>query len=259
MVTQGNLDGLLLTGVSDEGLDLLERHIELTSDVQTVSLIILQSLPSDVQYDQRAKSWVESYKSILDCWRLWHQRSFFDIEWYKRLSNESPPQQLFVSCNFCGKSVSSYLRLVGRSKQGLEQQQQQLQLQQTHQAQQHFQGKSNISSSTNKLRTQSCPSCRKALPRCSLCLTHLGTPALHWRSSELCHIQQEPTSKLSPFNSWFTWCQTCRHGGHSQHLIAWFQEHVECPVSGCYCKCMSIDPVGSVGSVGSAWDDQSKR
>lgn len=251
MVKQGNLDGLLLTGVSEEGLELLERYIEKTSDVQTVSLVILQSLPCDVHEDPRAKSWVENYKSILDCWRLWHQRAYFDIEWYKRLSNESPPQQLFVSCNFCDKSVSSYLRLVGRSKQGLEAQQQQLQLQQQHQAQQHFQGKSSMSSSSNKTRTQSCPSCRKALPRCALCLTHLGTPAMHWRSAELRHIQQEPTSKLSPFNNWFTWCQSCRHGGHSQHLVTWFKEHVECPVSGCTCRCMTID---NVSRMGGAWD-----
>lgn len=249
MVREGNLDGLLLAGISDEGLELLEKYIERTSDVQTVSLIILQSLPSDVYKDPRARNWVESYKSLLDCWRLWHQRAFFDVEWYKRLANESPPQQLFVSCNFCDKSVSSYLRLVGRSKQGLEQQQQQLQLQQQHQAQQHFLGKTSAgSSSTNKIRTQSCPNCRKALPRCALCLTHLGTPALHWRSSELHHIQQEPINKLSPFSNWFTWCQTCRHGGHSQHIISWFKEHVECPVSGCCCKCMTIDNVSRLGS-----------
>ena len=48
-------------------------------------------------------------------------------------------------------------------------------------------------------------------------------------------------AKLSVFSSWFTWCQTCRHGGHAGHVIEWFLEHVECPVTGCTCKCAQLD------------------
>lgn len=29
--------------------------------------------------------------------------------------------------------------------------------------------------------------------------------------------------KVSEFSNWLTWCQTCRHGGHSAHLLEWFQ------------------------------------
>lgn len=51
----------------------------------------------------------------------------------------------------------------------------------------------------------------------------------------------EYENKLSSFDSWFTWCQTCRHGGHSSHITDWFNEHTRCPVTGCECKCMTLD------------------
>ena len=41
--------------------------------------------------------------------------------------------------------------------------------------------------------------------------------------------------------SWWTWCQTCNHGGHAQHLSHWFEKRVYCPVNGCNCKCWAKD------------------
>ena len=25
------------------------------------------------------------------------------------------------------------------------------------------------------------------------------------------------------FGQWFTWCQSCRHGGHANHIAQWFR------------------------------------
>lgn len=36
---------------------------------------------------------------------------------------------------------------------------------------------------------------------------------------------------------WFTWCQSCRHGGHAIHMYQWFDNHKVCPVSECQCEC----------------------
>lgn len=30
-------------------------------------------------------------------------------------------------------------------------------------------------------------------------------------------------SQLDQFGQWFTWCQTCRHGGHAIHMTEWFE------------------------------------
>uniref|UniRef100_A0A2K5KPH9 GATOR2 complex protein MIOS n=1 Tax=Cercocebus atys TaxID=9531 RepID=A0A2K5KPH9_CERAT len=52
--------------------------------------------------------------------------------------------------------------------------------------------------------------------------------------------------KLAQFNNWFTWCHNCRHGGHAGHMLSWFRDHAECPVSACTCKCMQLDTTGNL-------------
>lgn len=47
--------------------------------------------------------------------------------------------------------------------------------------------------------------------------------------------------KNTEFKNWFTWCQSCHHGGHSQHIEEWFHSNIECPVTGCTCKCPTLD------------------
>ena len=47
--------------------------------------------------------------------------------------------------------------------------------------------------------------------------------------------------KITPFSNFFTWCQMCRHGGHADHISKWFEEHRECPVYSCTCKCADLD------------------
>ena len=44
-----------------------------------------------------------------------------------------------------------------------------------------------------------------------------------------------------PFADWWTWCHTCRHGGHASHLAEWFSKQDMCPVSDCQCRCNSLD------------------
>lgn len=31
------------------------------------------------------------------------------------------------------------------------------------------------------------------------------------------------STKVMEFPNWFTWCQTCRHGGHASHMVHWFK------------------------------------
>nr|XP_006821083.1 PREDICTED: WD repeat-containing protein mio-like [Saccoglossus kowalevskii] len=115
-----------------------------------------------------------------------------------------PSQQVFISCNFCGKSIASNM-LTGSSR-------------------------SRVMTSfgggiANKSKISSCPSCRKPLPRCAICLMNMGTPATPPPTNTTKEEIEELTSdtKRSQFNNWFTWCQTCRHGGHATHMTSWFR------------------------------------
>lgn len=65
------------------------------------------------------------------------------------------------------------------------------------------------------LQLSSCPNCRKPLPRCAICLMHMGTTQGGIGSGD--------NNKIMDFSNWFTWCQSCRHGGHVAHMTHWFE------------------------------------
>lgn len=65
-------------------------------------------------------------------------------------------RQVFVSCNFCGKSISYSCSAMPHQGRGFSQY--------------------GVSGSPTKSKVTSCPGCRKPLPRCALCLMNMGTP-----------------------------------------------------------------------------------
>lgn len=223
----GDLDGILLTGISLDGINLLEKYVNKTTDVQTASLVIVNCVPhisSEVLKDVRVSAWIENYRNLLDMWRLWHQRSLFDIHRNLKDPSQKPPQQVFVTCNFCGNSILTNVLSTGSRPKRFAQ----------------------YSNPSNRTKIMACPGCRKPLPRCALCLVHMGTPSsLSQKQANLDPNAEKPENirSVNPFNNWFTWCQSCRHGGHSNHIVEWFKGHTECPVTGCGCHCMNLDSI----------------
>jgi len=76
----------------------------------------------------------------------------------------------------------------------------------------------------------SCPNCQNPLPRCALCLEHLGTagakvPSRKTSDQQLisnnAHVMTGQNA--NSFSYWFSWCTTCNHGGHSNHISDWFK------------------------------------
>ena len=92
------------------------------------------------------------------------------------------------------------------------------------------------------------PKCKKPLPRCAVCLQHMGCPD---PADAICptalgsppHAPRVWKASSSAFGHWMVWCQSCRHGGHADHMREWFERHDECPVSGCNCRCALLDGV----------------
>ncbi|XP_035110822.1 GATOR2 complex protein MIOS isoform X2 [Callithrix jacchus] len=187
-----------------------------------------QGSPLDVLKDERVQYWIENYRNLLDAWRFWHKRAEFDIHRSKLDPSSKPLAQVFVSCNFCGKSISYSCSAVPHQGRGFSQY--------------------GVSGSPTKSKVTSCPGCRKPLPRCALCLINMGTPVSSCpggtKSDEKVDLSKD--KKLAQFNNWFTWCHNCRHGGHAGHMLSWFRDHTECPVSACTCKCMQLDTTGNL-------------
>ncbi|KAL0984813.1 hypothetical protein UPYG_G00147300 [Umbra pygmaea] len=232
MKEAGNLEGILLTGLTKDGVDLMERYVDRTGDVQTASFCMLKGSPGEVVKDPRVQCWIENYRNLLDAWRFWHKRAEFDIHRSKLDPSSKPLAQVFVSCNFCGKSISYSCSAVPHQGRGFSQY--------------------GVSGSPTKSKVTSCPGCRKPLPRCALCLMNMGTPVSncpdtrHGTGTSDEKVDLTRNNKLSHFNNWFTWCHNCRHGGHAGHMLSWFSDHAECPVSACTCKCMQLDTTGNL-------------
>eukprot|EP01135_Chromosphaera_perkinsii_P001387 Nk52_evm4s166 gene=Nk52_evmTU4s166 len=249
MMLDGNLEGLLLTGLRSIGVGLLEEYVNRTSDVQTASLIMSYSYTSDFR-DPRVNAWVEAYRSLLDSWKMWTERALFDVDRKsKRQSKTVKPkgqqpdnaQQIFVRCNFCSSSICHNMIAPGPGKSRV------------------FDTYSAPGSGPPaRPRVTSCPNCRKPLPRCAVCLFNLGS-STNGPGAKAAYLQKNASGekgagekdnmglKTSHFDDWFTWCQVCRHGGHASHLLEWFEKHDTCPVSQCTCKCAnSVSRVGDV-------------
>lgn len=232
LTNEGNLAGILLTGGGSAAIPLLQQYLDSTGDVQSVSAIASRAFPPElIENDASVSEWISSYRSLLDSWRLWNQRAHFDISLNAKNTNNKPAQQIFVACNFCAKSISAYMQGLARNRGPF----------------------ARLGTTSNRLKISSCPNCRKPQPRCAICLVNMGTPSCYG-GTRTPQSNTAPSSgsasnsplKLSEFTSWFTWCQTCRHGGHASHMSQWFREHSECPVTACSCRCLSIDAANKI-------------
>ncbi|OQV17689.1 WD repeat-containing protein mio [Hypsibius exemplaris] len=223
--SKGLLEGLILTGFGTEGIDLVQNYVDKTSDVQTASLLTALVLTREWSEDPRPHRWVEDYREVLDSWMLWEARAIFDV-YNNRLKGGGPrmPRQIVATCTFCGKSIAhnaSSQSVSGRGDKLL------------------FPKTPNVSEIP---KVMACSSCGKSLPRCALCQIHMGTPTnMGFVTGEMDDAGTLLAKKINPIEKWFTWCQSCRHGGHASHLAEWFREHSECAVTGCSCKCMMIE------------------
>ncbi|XP_020805972.1 WD repeat-containing protein mio [Drosophila serrata] len=211
-IDSGDLNGLLLTGESLDGISILQSYMDTSFDVQTVALVAINYFRQEHFADKRIQYWIASYLDHLNSWGLWEKRAELDIKIESIRSSSRSSRTVFLSCNFCGKSVSNALLDEPRPR--------------------------STTTSTNRL--SSCPSCRKPLPRCSLCLMHMGT-MVNMSNGETSHTEVSSGWQTKPFSKWFSWCQTCRHGGHTEHIMQWFKQNSECPVSSCNCRCFDMD------------------
>ncbi|KAJ8731079.1 hypothetical protein PYW07_004243 [Mythimna separata] len=218
LVEQGDLSGILLTGASTEGIALLQRWVEHTGDVQSVALLAARCFTPDLLREPRTTNWLDSYRTILDSWQLWWARCALDTwvcgadggaEW----GAGGVPRHVCVACTYCGKSVAAP---PGHNRPRVA-----------------FQRLPPPAAKMKQI--SSCPNCRKPLPRCGVCSLHVGTGAGGGGGAGA-------GAGGAAFSAWFSWCVACRHGGHAMHLINWFKEHTECPVSSCNCHCATLDP-----------------
>ncbi|TFK53760.1 hypothetical protein OE88DRAFT_1656037 [Heliocybe sulcata] len=212
-IAHGDIEGLVITGLTKAGMDILQNYVDSAGDVQTATILSSYVCPAKLR-DKRAEMWLEAYRDMLDGWRLFHHRCQLDIdrgEIIKRAVEEGEmvpgwaPRQIMLRCNYCSKPVDV-----------------------------------SDPSAIYTGRTTSCPYCGRTLPRCSICLMTLCVVPDGHREVDMGRSQREDT-----IDDAIVICQNCRHGGHASHLLEWFygegedaaRAHRTCPVADCDCRC----------------------
>ncbi|KIK80016.1 hypothetical protein PAXRUDRAFT_833780 [Paxillus rubicundulus Ve08.2h10] len=212
--TRGDIEGLVITGLTPAGIDVLQNYVDRTGDIQSAAILSSFVCPAKFS-DMRAERWLEAYRDLLDGFRLFHHRVSFDVDRGQILQEavqngdlppfEWAPRHILLRCNYCSKPINS-----------------------------------SVADDTNKNRPSACPSCNRALPRCSVCLMTLSIVPDANRDAELLNTQ---VAYKDTIENAIVICQTCRHGGHASHILDWFfgeegsRSHGVCPVADCDCHC----------------------
>ncbi|KAI0066182.1 WD40 repeat-like protein [Artomyces pyxidatus] len=210
--THGDIVGIIVTGLTTAGLDLLQSYVDRTGDVQTAAILGAYVHPHQLK-DARVERWLDAYRDLLDGWKLFHHRSQFDIERGQILqelilSGSGEPiqlmqRQILVRCNYCNKVISAPQGISGK-------------------------------------RATACPFCNRPLPRCSVCLMNLSIVPDSVRDNQLSHHN---AALRDTIDDAIVFCQTCRHGGHAAHILEWFygeagaRSHGVCAVADCDHRC----------------------
>lgn len=70
-----------IAGFSQDCLDLFQTYVDYTGDVQTAAVALIQCIPNpETSKDPRLQQWIDTYRDLLDTWKLWHQRYQWKFE-----------------------------------------------------------------------------------------------------------------------------------------------------------------------------------
>ncbi|KAG6828082.1 hypothetical protein H0H92_009310 [Tricholoma furcatifolium] len=120
-VSRGDIDAIIIPGVSSKaGMDILQGYVNRTGDVQSAAIIgsfvYPPRNPDHIRgistMERQVGRWVESYRDLLDGFKMFHRRVEFDIERGQIALKDGTagigdwvPRQMVIRCNYCNKPV----------------------------------------------------------------------------------------------------------------------------------------------------------
>ena len=90
---RGDLAGLPFCGMEPEALELLQRYLDLSGDVQTVGWLAARCMRPALAKEPGPQEWFTCYSALLDSWRMWIPRAEFDIAMGQACLYKAPPLQ----------------------------------------------------------------------------------------------------------------------------------------------------------------------
>ncbi|KAJ0317250.1 hypothetical protein COL5a_011227 [Colletotrichum fioriniae] len=217
-VSTGDIEGIVLTGITDSLVDIFAQYVEKFNDFQTATLVMSICAPRYID-DYRCLAWRNAYRTYLQRHKAFLQRTKFEVESTKKSKRggrptiKPPSRQIALRCVYCDAETT----LAGQGGAGSG-------------------PPPGAPDSRNPLMATSinagisCPNCGRHLPRCVVCLEVVGVP----RSDRPEHNGEPERWMAANFP---TFCLKCEHVLHLDHARQWFTRHVECPVPECRCRC----------------------
>ncbi|SPQ22360.1 5105ba13-88cc-4f89-ab2e-de0fe568026f [Thermothielavioides terrestris] len=248
IIETGDIEGIVLTGITDPLVDVLARYVQKHGDVQTAALLLSICAPRFVD-DLRVNAMRNAYRQYLQRHRAFFFRAKFDVESTLRSKHNGratvppAPRQIGLRCIYCdlefkaetlppapppsrgggggGGTTASLPSFTARARQQ----------------------QANPFTEKSVAAGISCPACKQHLPRCVVCLEVVGQPR---SSSSGGSGGRGPGggggsggngSNGGSTARFPTFCLACGHVLHLDHARQWFARHRECPVPECRCLC----------------------
>ena len=185
--TSGNIEGLVASGLSKEGIKILQCFVDNQADIQTAALVVSRAImpPNWTRERRICMEWVESYRTLLNGWQMWTSRAMFDVDRAELLRRMKAKNAEVISLGGVKPVPLQNRRLQGANRR-----------QGSRSVDQDFlqsipaqidarcnycstplpltKGVANQFLSRMKPQLSSCVHCRKPLPRCAVCLLPLG-------------------------------------------------------------------------------------
>eukprot|EP01038_Epipyxis_sp_PR26KG_P010983 gene10983-14753_t len=99
--SKGEIELLIISGLSSQGISVLQNYIDIYNDIQTAALLVSRNIESKVrknsqdneesssQLSQLEWRWVNEYRNVLNRWELFIERASLDVELGKRHRHNS--------------------------------------------------------------------------------------------------------------------------------------------------------------------------
>ena len=223
-VKQGDIEGLILTGLTARAVTLLDAYVRKFSDLQTAVLAISHTSPLFLT-NPLVESWRAAYRSWMNSWRMYTQRARFDVDSTKLSTPANGKSLLKQSQRQCSLACTSCEQALDRNTRDVSA------LTDNDSIASSFGSHAGSIFGDTKFGTV-CPKCGKHMPRCEVCQHWLGMP-----DHETKYGKALAKTREQLFGLMTTFCQKCLHMTHVAHAEMWFADHQVCPKVDCNCPC----------------------
>ncbi|KAL8869486.1 MAG: hypothetical protein Q9174_004237 [Haloplaca sp. 1 TL-2023] len=250
-IENGDIEGIVLTGLSEKVVPLLQNYILKYLDLQTAILAVSHTSPRYFS-SRLVDIWRTEYRNRLNTHRLFIPRVRFDTG-ATALSCPSnggaptlkpPERQISLRCNHCDQALDRNPANVSATPPPAS-----------------FAAKNQGTIFADWKSGTVCEKCGKHLPRCVICMLWLGMPDPHSKGGAERNVRAMERSAESEkseksgtagdekrkaekgrelMKEFITVCRGCWHMMHAAHAEEWFGRNRECPVPGCGCRCAEL-------------------